>query len=98
VLHFEVEMNVDARKVPAIIAELQRGKLLTVYTADTKVVDARAAIDDGYVYGDAPVVNLRLLCEELMMRGWTVGKDPAKDALMPNSVELTLGIVQPPNQ
>jgi hypothetical protein len=92
VIHFMVDMNVDARKVPRIIAELQRGKLITVYTAETRVIDAAAAVDDGYVYGDAPMVNLRLSCEELFLRGWTVGKDPAKDALMPVGVEQVLGI------
>jgi hypothetical protein len=93
VIHFNIEMNVDARKVPTILAELQRGKLITVYTSDTKVIDARAAVDDGYVYGDAPVVNLKLQCEELFMRGWTVGNDPQKnEGVMPKEARFLLGI------
>jgi len=95
VIHFRVEMNVDARKVPEIVAQLQRGRLITVFTCDTNSVDARAAVEQGYVYGEAPVVNLRMMCEELFMRGWTVGKDPAKDALMPAAVEQVLGIATP---
>jgi len=95
VIHFRVEMNVDARKVPEIVAQLQRGRLITVFTCDTNSVDARAAVEQGYVYGEAPVVNLRMMCEELFMRGWTVGKDPAKDALMPVAVEQLLGITTP---
>lgn len=95
VIHFRVEMNVDARKVPEIVAQLQRGRLITVFTCDTNAVDARAAVEQGYVYGEAPVVNLKLMCEELFMRGWTVGKDPTKDALMPVAVEQLLGIANP---
>lgn len=95
VIHFRVEMNVDARKVPEIVAQLQRGRLITVFTCDTNAVDARAAVEQGYVYGEAPVVNLKLMCEELFMRGWTVGKDPTKDALMPVAVEQMLGITNP---
>lgn len=95
VIHFRVEMNVDARKVPEIVAQLQRGRLITVFTCDTNAVDARAAVDQGYVYGEAPVVNLKLMCEELFMRGWTVGNDPTKDALMPVAVEQLLNIVNP---
>lgn len=92
VIHFRVEMNVDARKVPEIVAQLQRGRLITVFTCDTNSVDARSAVDQGYVYGEAPVVNLKMMCEELFMRGWTVGKDPTKDALMPLSVEQLLNV------
>jgi len=94
VIQFHVEMNVDANRLPMILTELQRGHLITVFRADAQVVDARAAVTDGgYVYGSAPIVHLWLECEELFMRGWTVGD--AAGPLMPPSVQAILGIGQP---
>lgn len=90
VIKFHVEMNVDAQKIPLILAELQRGRLVTVWSVDAIAVDARAAVTDGYVYGTAPIAHLSLECEELFMRGWTVnGKG---GPMMPTPVQTRLGI------
>jgi len=96
VIHFHVEMNVDATKLPMILTELQRGRLMSVYLADAVAVDARAAVQDGYVYGTAPIVHLSLECEDLFMRGWTVY---AKEGpLMPQIVQTRLGVAPPAAQ
>jgi hypothetical protein len=93
VVQFHVEMNVDATKIPFILTELQRGHLMSVFRSDAIVVDARAAVQDGYVYGTAPIMHLSLECEDLFLRGWTVG---AKEGpLMPSVVQARLGIAQP---
>jgi hypothetical protein len=87
VIHFHVELNVDATKIPLILTELQRGRLMSVWSADAIVVDARAAIEDGYVYGTAPIMHLSLECEDIFMRGWTV-------PLMPAIIQTRLGVPQ----
>lgn len=87
VVGFTLVINVDARQIPMILAELQRGRLITIYQADTTVVDSQAAYEEsGYVYGPAPVVTLTLKGEELFLRDWTL-------KLMPESVKTALGIV-----
>jgi hypothetical protein len=43
----------------------------------------------GYIYGDKPVVQLNLDCEELFFRADTL-------AYMPDSIRKALGIVPPP--
>ncbi|MDB5301773.1 MAG: hypothetical protein JWO87_3436 [Phycisphaerales bacterium] len=85
VIQFTLQINVDARQVPIIVSELERGRLITIYQADAVTVDAQAAVDDGYIYGTAPVITLTLKGEELFMRQWTV-------KLMPEAVRTALGI------
>ncbi|MDB5354902.1 MAG: hypothetical protein JWN24_1355 [Phycisphaerales bacterium] len=85
VIQFSMQINVDARQVPMIITELERGKLITIYQADAATVDAQAAVDDGYIYGPAPIITLTLKGEELFMRAWTI-------KMMPEGVKTTLGI------
>ena len=48
-------------------------------------VDSQMLKFDGYVYGDRPVVQLRLKCEALLMREWT-------HKYMPPAVRKMLGI------
>ncbi|MDB5331950.1 MAG: hypothetical protein JWP03_3101 [Phycisphaerales bacterium] len=83
VIQFTLQINVDARKIPMIISELERGRLVTIYQADASTVDAQAAVDDGYIYGPAPIVQLTLKGEQLFMRQWTVKMMPdrVKDVL-----------------
>jgi hypothetical protein len=85
VIQFSLQINVDARMVPMIISEMERGKLITIYQADAATVDAQSAVDDGYIYGPAPVITLTLKGEELFMRAWTI-------KMMPEGVKTALGI------
>lgn len=88
VIHFTLTINVDARKIPQILAEIQKGKLITIYQADAAAVDAKAQADSGYIYGDAPVVKLTLEGEELFLRDWTT-------KLMPDTIKKLLNIPVP---
>ncbi len=100
VVHFSIEMNVDAQQVPRIIQELSREKFYTGKTAGAEgepssfvtvnrvnltAVDKAAALDQGYVYGDVPVVTVTFDCEALMLRSWT-------EKYMPALVKRKLGV------
>ncbi len=71
VAHFQLVVDVDARQIPLLLSELQRGKLVTVTQMDMVPVDSAARFLDGYIYGNAPVVELTLQCEAIFMRAWT---------------------------
>jgi hypothetical protein len=64
---------------------LQTSKLITVQQFDLSAVDGIAAADDGYVYGDVPVVRLTIRGEELFLRDWTV-------KLMPDQIKSLLQV------
>ncbi len=87
VVQFNLVLNVDASKISKVIAELQAGKLITVTSFNVVSVDGVAAADQGYIYGDVPVVNLTIKCEELFLRDWTT-------KLMPDSIKAQLGIAK----
>lgn len=88
VTHFTLVLHVDYRQVPLILAELERNKLLTVTQSDIVPVDSAAQFDDGYVYGNAPMVELTLQCEALFMRDWT-------EKLMPPEIKALLRVTPP---
>lgn len=85
VVRFNLEVIVDAARMPALFRELGRENhfsaanadgrspsgFLTVTRMDMASVDAAAAVEEGYVYGDRPVVRLTLEGEALMLRAWT---------------------------
>ena len=88
VVQFGIVMDVDASKVAFVLAELQRGRLITIQQCDLSSVDAIGLEDDGYIYGNVPVVRLTLRGEELFLRSWTID-------LMPTDVKKELGIPLP---
>lgn len=86
VVHYKLDLVVDAARLAQVLEELQRNKLVTVLRIDElSSVDAALDQSDGYYYGDQPVVRLSLLCEALFLRDWTV-------PLMPQRVKQDLGI------
>jgi hypothetical protein len=96
VIHFELVLRVDYRKIPQVIAEIERNRLFTVLSTGIASIDAQAEYNDiGYVYGNDPVAELTLQCEALFLRSWTVDKDnkekPYKNALMPSPVRQSVG-------
>lgn len=93
VVHFNLALRVDARKVPQVLAALERDKLVTVIQAAVTAVDAAAARKlDGFVYGKDPVVSIELKCEALFLRSWTINKEgEGKGALMPDEVQIEIG-------
>jgi hypothetical protein len=96
VMHFEVVLRVDFRKIPQVIAELERNRLVTVLSTAVSGVDAAAAYRDvGYVYGNDPIAEVTFACETLFLRSWTVDKDNQyKGALMPQPIRIMVGAEQ----
>ena len=96
VIHFEVVLRVDFRKIPQVIAELERNRLVTVLSTAVSGVDAEAAYRDvGYVYGNDPIAEVTFGCETLFLRSWTVDKDNQyKAALMPQPIRIMVGAEQ----
>lgn len=93
VVHLELVLRVDFRKIPQILAELERNRLFTVLSTGVASIDgAEERKQLGYVYGNDPVAEITLQCEALFLRSWTVDKDnDYKNALMPKSVRLAIG-------
>jgi hypothetical protein len=80
VVHFTLVLNVDATRLPQVLADLERNKLMTVLQVDATSVDSASELNDGFVFGKDPVVKVTLQCEALFLRSWI------KD-LMPKSVD-----------
>lgn len=88
VTHFQLVVDVDSRQIPLLLSELQRNKLITVTELDMVPVDSAARFDDGYIFGNAPIVELTLQCEALFMREWTI-------LFMPEDIKALLHIAPP---
>jgi hypothetical protein len=90
VIPFSLKIIVDAQQVPAVLEALSKDRFITVLRMDLLTVDSGAAVLAGYLYGDKPVVQLNLSCEELFFR--------QQDTLpiMPDSIKTALGIVPAP--
>ena len=85
VVRFTMSMNVEAAKIPTILEELQKGKLITITHVNAISVDGLTASDNGFIYGDVPVARLSVEGEDLFLRDWTV-------KLMPDPIKTVLGI------
>jgi hypothetical protein len=98
VIHFDLILRVDYRKIPQILADLERDRLFTVLATSVTAVDAsEERTKNGYVYGNDPIAELSLTCEALFLRSWTVNKENNyKDALMPDNVMEFVGAKQGP--
>ena len=93
VVHFDLVMRVDYRKIPQILAELERNRLLTVLSVGVEAVNSvEERKVNGYVYGPDPVAEITLWCEALFLRSWTVDKEHEfRGAIMPELVMQTVG-------
>lgn len=95
VIHFDLVLRVDFRKIPQILAEIERNRLFTVLRASVAAIDSAQELKtNGYVYGNEPVAELTIQGEALFLRSWTVDKDntpPYKNALMPEFVRGVVG-------
>ena len=75
-------VKMDGRFVARYIQELGRGKFLAVHKVNVTSVDNAQAKADGFVYGTAPIQQVQLNGEVLLMRKWTkplVPKDAQKN-------------------
>ncbi len=64
----DIEIIVDARKVPQIISSLTAGRYLFVNQVSLSSVDTGIAFRDGYLYGPDQVVRLNLRVDILIIR------------------------------
>jgi len=85
VVHFDLAVDIEATAVPLFLKTLATRRFVSVLELDMDAVDSQALKFDGYVYGDRPVVQIRLKCEALLMREWTI-------KYMPPGVRKMLGI------
>ena len=85
VVHFDLAVDIEATAVPLFLKTLATRRFVSVLELDMDAVDSQALKFDGYVYGDRPVVQIRLRCEALLMREWTI-------KYMPPGVRKMLGI------
>jgi len=63
-------LRVDARKVPQVIASLASNRLLVVQNVNLNSIDPGLARQAGFLYGDSPVIELRLDVTLLFLRPW----------------------------
>ena len=80
---FKVMLRCDARMVPYVVEQLQAESFLTVLNIEMIAVDPAVAAQQGYVYGDRPVMQLSMQCEIPFMRAWLV-------PLMPPGLQAAL--------
>jgi hypothetical protein len=85
VMHFTIQADVEAARLPAFLRELGRRRLITPLQMDVKAVDSAQMMGQGFVYGKEPVVNVTIQCEELFLRQWLT-------AYMPALIKQKLGI------
>lgn len=88
VMHFKIDLIVDAQKVPAVLQAFSKNKFMSIYQAEIRAVDSAAEQAAGYYYGASPVVLMNLEGEALFMRQWTT-------PLIPQRLKNELGINPP---
>jgi hypothetical protein len=71
VIKWKLVVKMDARYLPALIQELGNGKFIAVHKVETISVDTTLAQEDGFFYGNTPVVQATLDGEALLLRDWT---------------------------
>jgi hypothetical protein len=73
VVLISLDVHVDATKLPALLASLSRNRLVTVRNIESlSRVDNNDMLAQSFIYGTAPVADVRLDLEQLQMREWTV--------------------------
>jgi hypothetical protein len=89
VIPFRLVVNVEVDKVPALLAELTRKRLITVRQVESiNPIDSAGEANKGYIYGKQPIVQVALNGEELLLRQWSV-------QWMPDAVRKALAVVVP---
>jgi len=89
VVHSTLTAVVAENAVEDLIRTLESGRMVTVLNVERKKLDSAIAADQGYDYGPAPVVQVKIKCEHLFMRDWTTrGPKPP----MPPEVRKRLGV------
>jgi hypothetical protein len=68
VVHFAINVVVDARDLPKVLLELCRQNFITPIQVQYRAVNATAAAAGGYLYGSGPLLNVDIACEALFFR------------------------------
>jgi hypothetical protein len=68
VVHFALNVVVDARDLPKVILELCKQNFITPIQVQYRGVNAAAAANSGYLYGSGPLLNVDIACETLFFR------------------------------
>jgi len=79
VVAFQVQVNIEAAKLPWLLKELENKHFISVHCVNITSVDSIAQQLLGYYYGEKPIAQVTLDCEEIMFRDWS-------HKLMPPSV------------
>jgi hypothetical protein len=77
VVQFSLKLHVDASRVPAVLNALESSQFLTVLAVQVKAVDTSDLSTQRYLYGKAPIVELDLICEELLLHSWITKYQPS---------------------
>ncbi len=73
-----VNLVVATTMLPEVLDAIAKQNFMTVVSVAVRPADAFAAVDDGYVYGAAPVSDVRLVIESIWLREWTGKLMPAE--------------------
>jgi hypothetical protein len=77
VVQFGLKLHVDATRVPAVLNALQANSFMTVLgVVEIKAVDSAELAQQRFLYGKAPIVELDLVCEDLLLHGWITKYQP----------------------
>ncbi|MFW5652405.1 MAG: hypothetical protein ACOC0P_00015 [Planctomycetota bacterium] len=79
---------VDSTRIPVLMDAISSTNFMSVTGSRIEQVDPYMDLQEGYLYGNDPVVRLTLDIETLWLRSWTT-------ELMPYDVQVMLGIIVP---
>ncbi|MEM7807674.1 MAG: hypothetical protein AAF561_06150 [Planctomycetota bacterium] len=83
-IQFEITLRVAADALPDVLQQFQVDSFITVLNVQrVEPLDPVVALQQGYVFGDVPVLEVDLEAEILFLREWTA-------PLMPDSVKEAL--------
>lgn len=86
VIPVELVLDVEAERLPYVLAQLGNNGFITPYEVSVTALDSVVTgLQENVAYGSAPVVRASILCELLMFREWTV-------PLMPAPIKQALGV------
>jgi len=72
IIPFKLVLRVDARRVSEVLVSLTRDQFIFIDNVSFTSVDTNIAKQQGYIYGDAPIIELELDCTFLILRSWTI--------------------------
>ncbi|MSR19003.1 MAG: hypothetical protein EXS00_07560 [Phycisphaerales bacterium] len=80
----DLRLVVETSKIPAVLDAIGAQNFMTVLNVTMRPADSFAAASEGYMFGAAPVSQVRLLLETIWLREWTA-------QFMPDALRNRLG-------